>query len=82
MKIKDSFWIGLLAGAASFGLFFLLLSIIPWAEPYRRAPFLLAFIPGIILFRMLLVKWKYDLMGRGILAATVVGMLLVFFLFK
>jgi hypothetical protein len=43
---------------------------------------MLAFIPGIILFRMLLVKWKYDLMGRGILAVTVVGMLLVFFLFK
>ena len=80
MKIKDNFWIGLLAGAASFGLFFLLLSLFPWGEPYHRAPYLLAFIPGIILFRMLLVKWHYDLMGRGILAVTVVGMLLVFFL--
>lgn len=82
MKIKDDFWIGLLAGAASFGLFFLLLSLIPWDDPYRRAPYLLAFIPGIILFRMLLVKWHMDRAGRGILLVTIIGMLLVFFLFK
>lgn len=82
MKIKDDFWIGLLAGAASFGLFFLLLSLIPWSDPYRRAPYLLAFIPGIILFRMLLVKWHMDRAGRGILLVTIIGMLLVFFLFK
>lgn len=82
MKIKDKFWIGLLAGAASFGLSFLLLGLFPWSEPYRRAPYLLAFIPGIVLFRMLLVKWGMDRAGRGILLVTVVGMLLVFFLFK
>ena len=82
MKVKDNFWIGLLAGAVSFGLFFLLLSLIPWGEAYRRAPYMLAFIPGVVLFRMLLVKWNYDRMGRGILLVTVVGMLLVFFLFK
>ncbi|MBQ3738766.1 MAG: hypothetical protein IKG95_05960 [Bacteroidales bacterium] len=82
MKIKDSFWLGLLVGAASFGLFFLLLSLIPWGAQYGRAPYLLAFIPGIILFRMLLVKWNMDRMGRGILLVTVVGMLLVFFLYK
>ena len=82
MKIKDSFWLGLLVGVASFGLFFLLLSLIPWGAQYGRAPYLLAFIPGIILFRMLLVKWNMDRMGRGILLVTVVGMLLVFFLYK
>lgn len=82
MKIKDNIWLGLLAGAVCFGLFFLLLSLIPWGGPYRRAPYLLAFIPGIILFRMLLVKWNYDKMGKGILLVTVAGMLLVFFLFK
>lgn len=82
MKIKDNFWLGLLVGAVSFGLSFLLLSLIPWGEPYRRAPYLLAFIPGIILFRMLLVKWNMDRAGRGILIVMVVGMLLVFFLFK
>lgn len=80
MKIKDNFWIGLLAGTACFGLFFLLLSLLPWGEAYYRAPWLLAFVPGILLFRMLLVKWNYDLMGRGILAVTVAGMLLVLLL--
>ncbi len=83
MKIKDNFWLGLLAGAASFGLFYLLLSLVNWAKLGAfsvRAPFLLAFIPGIILFRMMLVKWNLDKMGRGVLAVTIVGMLLVFFL--
>ena len=83
MEIKDNFWLGLLAGAASFGLFFLLLSLINWESLgafSNRAPYLLAFIPGIILFRMMLVKWNLDKMGRGVLAITIVGMLLVFFL--
>ena len=85
MKIKDSFWLGLLIGAASFGLFFLLLSPINWESLgvfAKRAPYLLAFIPGVVLFRMMLVKWNLDKMGRGVLAVTIVGMLLVFFLVK
>jgi len=83
MKIKDNFWLGLLAGAASFGLFYLLLSLIPWESLGRfstRAPYLLAFIPGVILFRMMLVKWDLEKMGKGVLVVTIVGMLLVFFL--
>ncbi len=85
MKIKDNFWLGLLIGAASFGLFFLLLSLINWESLgvfAKRAPYLLAFIPGVVLFRMMLVKWNLDKMGRGVLAVTIVGMLLVFFLVK
>lgn len=85
MKIKDSFWLGLLIGAASFGLFFLLLSLINWESLgvfAKRASYLLAFIPGVVLFRMMLVKWNLDKMGRGVLAVTIVGMLLVFFLVK
>jgi hypothetical protein len=31
---------------------------------------------------MLLVKWNYERIGKGILLVTVVGMLLVFFLYK
>lgn len=83
MEVKDNFWLGLLAGAASFGLFFLLFSLINWEALgvfSKRAPYLLAFIPGVVLFRMMLVKWNLDKMGRGVLAVTVVGMLLVFFL--
>lgn len=85
MKNKDNFWLGLLVGAASFGLFFLLLSLINWESLgifANRTPFLLAFIPGIILFRMMMVKWNLEKMGKGVLAVTVVGMLLVFFLVK
>lgn len=80
MRIKDSYWIGLLIGAAVFALCFLLLSLIKWGEAYTRAPYLLAFIPGIVLFRMALVKWNMERTGKGILIVTLVGMLLVFFL--
>ena len=80
MRIKDNFWLGLLVGAAVFALFFLLLSLFHWGEAYTRAPYLLAFIPGIVLFRMSLVKWNMEKCGKGILIVTFVGMLLVFFL--
>jgi len=80
MKIKDNFWLGMLIGSAVFALCYLLLSLIPWGEAYKRAPFLLAFIPGIILFRMSMVKWNMEKSGKGILMVTFVGMLLVFFL--
>lgn len=80
MRIKDGFWLGMLIGAAVFALFFLLLSLFPWGAAYTRAPYLLAFIPGIILFRMSLVKWNLEKCGKGILLVTFVGMLLVFFL--
>ena len=82
MRIKDSFWIGLLIGAAVFALCFLLLSLIPWGEAYTRAPYLLAFIPGIVLFRMSMVKWNMERCGKGILMINCIGMLLVFFLVK
>ncbi|MBR4391678.1 MAG: hypothetical protein IKT08_06205 [Bacteroidales bacterium] len=80
MRIKDNFWLGLLIGAAVFALCFLLLSLIPWGEAYTRAPYLLAFIPGVVLFRMAMVKWNLERCGKGILVVTFVGMLLVFFL--
>ena len=80
MRIKDNFWLGLLIGAATFALCFFLLSLIHWGEASTRAPYLLAFIPGIILFRMSMVKWNMERCGKGILAITFVGMLLVFFL--
>lgn len=80
MRIKDNLWLGLLVGAALFALCFLLLWLIPWGEAYHRAPYLLAFIPGIVLFRMAMVKWNLERVGKGILLVTFVGMLLVFFL--
>lgn len=80
MRIKDTIWLGLIVGAALFALCYLLLYFIPWGEDYRRAPYLLAFIPGIVLFRMCMVKWNLEKVGKGILLVTFVGMLLVFFL--
>ena len=80
MRIKDTFWLGMLVGAAIFALCFLLLSLIQWGEAYHRAPYLLAFIPGIVLFRMAMVKWNLEKTGKGILLVTFVGMLLVLFL--
>lgn len=82
MKIKDSFWIGLLIGVVVCALCFFLLSLIPWGEAYARTPYLLSFIPGIILFRMSLVKWNLERCGKGILIVNIVGLLLVFFLVK
>lgn len=82
MKIKDNFWIGILIGAAVCALCYFLLSLIPWGEPYHKAPFLLAFIPGIILFRMSMVKWDLERCGKGILIVNLIGLLLVFFLVK
>ena len=80
MKLKDTFWLGLLIGAGVFAICYLLLSLIPWDEAHVRAPYLLSFIPGIILFRMAMVKWNVEHIGKGILAVTCIGMLLVFFL--
>ena len=80
MKIKDTIWLGLIVGAALFALLFLLLSLFPWGVAYHRDPYLLAFVPGIILFRMCMVKWVLEKIGKGILLVTFVGMLLVFFL--
>lgn len=80
MRIKDNFWLGLLIGAAVFALFFFLLRLFPWGAAYQRAPYLLAFIPGILLFRMAMVKWDMEKCGKGILLVTLAGLLLVFFL--
>lgn len=80
MIVKDNFWLGLLVGAAVFALCFFLLRLIPWGDAYQRAPYLLAFIPGIILFRMAMVKWNMEKWGKGILLVTLVGLLAVFFL--
>lgn len=80
MRIKDNFWLGLLIGAALCALCFLLLYFIPWGAAYTRAPYLLSFIPSIVLFRMCMVRWNMERCGKGILVVTFVGMLLVFFL--
>lgn len=89
MKIKDNFFLGLLAGALCFGLFYFLFGLVPWENVMStfgvslnvtQVPLLLAFVPGFFLMRLLMVKLRYDKMGRGVLLISCIGMLLVFFL--
>ncbi|MCQ2302153.1 MAG: hypothetical protein MJZ94_05965 [Bacteroidales bacterium] len=81
MKIKDNFWIGLGLGVAIYALVGFLLSLIPWGESVpANTPFLLASFPGIILFRMCLVKWKKESLGKGIMLVTILALFVILIL--
>ena len=81
MKIKDNFWIGLAIGAAIYALFSFLLRFIPWGDSVpANTPYLLASFPGIILFRMCLVKWKKEQIGKGVMAITCLALLVILIL--
>lgn len=81
MKIKDNFWIGLAFGVAIYALVGFLLSLIPWGESVpANTPFLLASFPGIILFRMCLVKWKKESLGKGIMLVTILALFVILIL--
>jgi RsiW-degrading membrane proteinase PrsW (M82 family) len=76
---KDSFWMGLLLGfiipALIFGLLHLIILFLPHhlkdAQVFTlQRLILISIIPNIILLRYYLLKLKYDLTGRGILAVT------------
>ena len=78
---QDSFWMGLLLGAIIpaliFGLLELILFFLP--QPIRdgnvftlQRLILISIIPNVLLLRYYLLKLKYDLTGRGILAITFV----------
>ena len=81
MKIKDNFWIGLGLGVAIYALVGFLLSLIPWGENVpANTPYLLASFPGIILFRMCLVKWKKESLGKGIMLVTILALFVILIL--
>jgi len=76
---QDSFWMGLLLGALIpaliFGLFELILLFLPYqikdANIFSlQRLILISIIPNVFLLRYYLLKLKYDLTGRGILAIT------------
>jgi RsiW-degrading membrane proteinase PrsW (M82 family) len=76
---KDSFWMGLLLGFIIPALIFGLLQLIILFLPHKlidanvftlQRLILISIIPNIILLRYYLLKLKYDLTGRGILAVT------------
>jgi hypothetical protein len=78
---QDSFWMGLALGALIpaliFGLMELIISFLPHeiidANVFTlQRLILISVIPNILLLRYYLLKLKYDLTGRGILAITFV----------
>lgn len=81
MKIKDNFWMGLLIGTVVYALVGFLLSLIPWGDGVpANTPYLIASFPGIILFRMSLVKWKKESLGKGIMLVTILALFVILIL--
>jgi len=84
---QDSFWMGLILGllvpAIIFGTLELIIFFLP--QEIKTANvftlqrlILISIIPNVLLLRYYLLKLKYDLTGRGILAITfVVGIIFV-----
>jgi hypothetical protein len=78
---RDSFWMGLILGALLPALIFGLLKLIILLLPHEikdanvftlQRLILISMIPNVFLLRYYLLKLKYDLTGRGILAITFV----------
>jgi len=78
---QDSIWMGLLIGSAVPALIFGLLQLILYFLPHEvkdanvftlQRLILISVIPNVFLLRYYLLKLKYDLTGRGILAITFV----------
>jgi hypothetical protein len=78
---QDSFWMGLLLGSVIPALIFGLLELIIYFLPHQvkdanvftlQRLILISIIPNVLLLRYYLLKLKYDLTGRGILAVTFV----------
>jgi len=84
---KDSFWMGLLLGALIPAFIFGLLELILLFLPYQikdanvfslQRLILISIIPNVFLLRYYLLKLKYDLTGRGILAVTfIIGIIFI-----
>jgi len=78
---QDSFWMGLILGFLLPAIIFGVLKLIIFFLPYKivnaqvfslERLILISIIPNVLLLRYYLLKLKYDLTGRGILAITFV----------
>ena len=84
---QDSFWMGLILGllvpAIIFGVLTLIVYFLPQAIKVANVftlerLILISIIPNVLLLRYYLLKLKYDLTGRGILAITfIIGIIFV-----
>lgn len=75
--------IGALLAVASFGIFFWLIQAIPAARNWLtnpKIPFLLAFVPNLLVMRIYFINLKIEKAAQGILLITFVGVFLVFLL--
>jgi hypothetical protein len=86
----DNFFLGLFGGAATLILFYLSFQSLRLAlaehygNPYFFAPprvELISILVNIILFRIVIVNFKKEKTGRGILFSTVIIAMVFFFLF-
>lgn len=74
--------IGVVLAAVTFFIgqwVFGLLSSTPYWLSNPKVPYMIAFIPNLILFRVFMVNKKMDKTGKGILLVTFLGILAVFF---
>jgi len=78
---QDSFWMGLILGFLIPAIIFGILKLIIFFLPHEilnanvfslERLILISIIPNVLLLRYYLLKLKYDLTGRGILAITFV----------
>jgi RsiW-degrading membrane proteinase PrsW (M82 family) len=84
---QDSFWMGLILGSLFPALILGLLELILYFLPQEikmanvftmQRLILISIIPNVLLLRYYLLKLKYDLTGRGILAVTfIIGIIFV-----
>ena len=84
---QDTLWMGLILGllipAIIFGLFELIIYLLPHQIKdsnvfTSQRLILISIIPNVLLLRYYLLKLKYDLTGRGILAITfIIGIVFV-----
>ena len=82
-KLLYGVLIGLLLAAFSIGLALAIWEVFPAVNRLLtdpKIPFLIAFIPNLLVMRYYLVNLKLEKAGKGILLITFIGVLLVFFL--
>jgi hypothetical protein len=84
-KLLYGVLIGLLLAMLTFGITLFIWETFPSVKRLLydpRIPFIIAFIPNLLVMRHYFVNLKLEKAGRGILLITFVGVLLVFFLVK
>ncbi len=85
MKVKDNFILGVVV---SIVIFFTLYSIIylftdfAYFSQSRDALWLyiISLVPNLLLSRFMLVKWELESLGKGMMFATLIGIILIMYI--